>query len=71
MKIFKKAIAAMTALFTVAGSLCLPVSVAASDTAIVVSSGRAVVGNGTPGIAVVASYGAGGKLTKVVKQPVK
>lgn len=71
MKIFKKAIAAMTALFTVAGSLCLPVSVAAADPAIVVSSGRAVVGNGTPGIAIVASYGADGKLTKVVKQPVK
>ena len=36
--------------------------------AIIVVDGKAVVGNGTSGVAIVASYDEDGKLTKVVKE---
>ncbi len=50
------------------GLFVMSVSVSAADLAIIVVGGKAVVGNGTSGVAIVASYDEDGKLTKVVKE---
>ena len=50
------------------GLFVMSVSVSAADLAIIVVDGKAVVGNGTSGVAIVASYDKDGKLTKVVKE---
>lgn len=50
------------------GLFVMSVSVSAADLAIIVVDGKAVVGNGTSGVAIVASYDEDGKLTKVVKE---
>ena len=50
------------------GLFVMSVSVSAADLAIIVVDGKAVVGNGTQGVAIVASYDKDGKLTKVVKE---
>ena len=50
------------------GLFVMSVSVSAAGLAIIVVDGKAVVGNGTSGVAIVASYDEDGKLTKVVKE---
>ena len=67
MKKFKKALSAITALMAaiVSVAIVVPASAAAADDAIVVSSGKAYIGNGAAGIAIAASYDENGKLTYV------
>ena len=47
------------------------VVVSAADAAITVSGGKALVGNGAAGVAVVASYDENGSLAKLVTKPVE
>ncbi len=65
MKNYRKVIAVIAVLI---GLFVMAVSVSAADLAIIVVDGKAVVGNGTSGVAIVASYDEDGKLTKVVKK---
>lgn len=64
---FKKALSAITVLMAaiVSVAIVVPASAAAADDAIVVSSGKAYIGNGAAGIAIAASYDENGKLTYV------
>ena len=65
MKNYRKVIAVIAVL---TGLFVMSVSASAADSAITVSGGKAVVGNGTSGVAIVASYDEDGKLTNVVKE---
>ena len=65
MKNYRKVISVIAVLI---GLFVMSVSVSAADLAIIVVDGKAVVGNGTSGVAIVASYDEDGKLTKVVKE---
>lgn len=65
MKNYMKVISVIAVLI---GLFVMSVSVSAADLAIIVVDGKAVVGNGTSGVAIVASYDEDGKLTKVVKE---
>lgn len=68
---FKKTISAAVILFTVICSAVNPMGASAADSAITVSGGKALVGNGAAGVAVAASYDENGKLTKLVTKPVE
>ena len=65
MKNYRKVISVIAVL---TGLFVMSVSASAADSAITVSGGKAVVGNGTSGVAIVASYDEDGKLTNVVKE---
>ena len=61
MKNYRKVISVIAVLI---GLFVMSVSVSAADLAIIVVDGKAVVGNGTSGVAIVASYDEDGKLQK-------
>lgn len=67
MKKYKKVIAVLAVLI---GSLIMAVSVSAADSAITVSDGKATIGNGTEGVAIVATYDKNGILTQVMTKSV-
>ncbi len=68
MKKYKKVIAVLAVLI---GSLIMAVSVSAADPAITVSNGKATIGNGTEGVAIVATYDKDGILTQVMTKSVE
>ena len=68
----KKCIKAVSAIAMLLMAISLaPISISAADQAIIASDGNAIVGNGMPGVAIVASYDENGTLKKFETKPVK
>ena len=66
-----KLISKITVLLVMVSSVVITMSVSASDSAITVSDGKAIVGNDMQGVAIVASYNENGRLTNIVTAPVE
>lgn len=62
---YKKAISAIAMLFTLINAVVMPAGAAVTDSPITAYDGKAVVGNGMPGVVIIASYDKNGKLTDV------
>ena len=71
MKICKMAISSVTVLWMLLYTAFVPMCVSAEETAIVAAGGKAFVGNGMPGVAMVASYDKRGRLTRLATKPVE
>ena len=70
MKIGKMVISSVAVLLVLLCAAAIPRCVSAEEAAIVTAGGRAFVGNGLPGVAMVASYDKRGRLTRLETKPV-
>lgn len=70
MKICKMAISSVAVLLVLLCAAAIPMCVSAEEAAIVTAGGRAFVGNGLPGVAMVASYDKRGRLMRLETKPV-
>lgn len=70
MKNYRKSMLSIAVFFAIIVLNVMSVNVSAADSAITVSDGKATVGNGMPGVAILVSYDEDGTLTQVVTKPV-